>query len=82
MCDVVHEPNTSRAKDAAVRNVDDVATEILRRVEALRLAVAGVPATFLEGVILELALTRLIADRTVERVIDEEHLEHALARLE
>jgi len=37
---------------------------------------------FLKRVVLELAFARLIADRAIERVIDEQHLEHALSRLE
>src|SRR5688500_1555420 len=80
--EVVHEPHTTRAEDAAVGDVNHVAAEILRRVEALRLTIARVLAPFLVGVILELALAGLVANRTVERVIDEQHLEHALSRLE
>ena len=33
------------------------------------------------GLILQIALAALVADRTVERVIDQQELEHALARL-
>ena len=64
-------------------DVDHVAAEILGRIEALGLAVAPFAARpFLVGVVLQLALAGLIADRAVERVVDEQHLEHALARVE
>src|SRR5258705_13857921 len=78
--DVFHEPDTARAEDAAVGHVNHVTAKILRRIEALRLPVAGIFPAFLEGVVLELALTGLIADRAVERMVDQQHLEHALAR--
>jgi hypothetical protein len=79
--DVVHEAHAPGAQDAAVRDVDHVSAEVLDRVEALGFLVAGVLAALGEGVILQLALPRLIADRAVERVIDEQELEHALACL-
>jgi hypothetical protein len=82
VCEVVHESHTSRAQDAAVGDVDDVAAEILSRIEALGLSIPRVLAAFLVGVVLELTFTGLIADRTVEWVIDQEHLEHALACFE
>src|SRR4030095_13536425 len=78
--DIVHEPDAARAEDAAVGDVDDVAAEVLHRVEPLRLFIPRVLASFLERVILQLALTGLITDRAIERVVDEQHLEHALAR--
>ena len=80
--DVVHEPHAARAENAAVRRVHHVAAEILDRIESLGIAIATLGAPFLVGVVLQLALARLIADRAVERMIDEQHLEHALARLE
>jgi hypothetical protein len=75
---VLHESDAARAQDAAVRDVQHVGPEILDRVEALRV-VGAVPrggAAFLEREILQLALARLVADRTVERMIDEQQLEH------
>ena len=63
-------------------DVHHVAAEILDRIEALRVAIATLGAPFLIRVVLQLALAGLIADRAVERVVDEQHLEHALARLE
>ncbi len=79
---VIHEAYTPRTEYAAVRNVEHVSTEILDGVESLRISIARVGATLLESVILELALTRLIADGTVERMIDEQKLEHSLPGLE
>src|SRR5437763_1558834 len=80
--DVDHEPYAARAEDAAIRDVHDVAAEVLDGIEALGLAIPTLTASFLERVILQLALTRLIADRTIERVVDEQHLEHAFTRFE
>jgi len=37
--DVVHEADTARAKNAAVRNVENVTAEIFDRVESLRIAI-------------------------------------------
>ena len=62
--------------------VHDVAAEILDRIEALGIAVATFAAAFLIRVVLQLALAGLIADRAIERMVDEQHLEHALARFE
>src|SRR5205085_11221770 len=72
--DIVHKADTARAENAAVRNVDHVAAEILGRIEALGLAVARIGATLLVRIVLQLALARLVANRTIERMVDEEHL--------
>ena len=79
---VLHEADAAGAEDAAVGHVEDVGTEVLDRVVALGvLGVAGAGPAFLEHVVLQLALAGLVADRAVERVVDEQQLEHALARL-
>src|ERR1019366_9475984 len=80
--DVVHETDAARAEDAAVRHVHHVAAEIFHGIEPLGLAVARVGASFLERVVLQLALARLVADRAIERMVDEQHLEDSLAGLE
>ncbi len=75
---VLHEADAARAQDAAIRDVQHVGSEVLDGVEALGV-VGTVPrggAAFLEREILQLALARLVADRTVEWVIDEQQLEH------
>ena len=77
-----HEADAARAQDAAVRHIEHVTAEVFDRIEALRLPVAGVCASFSEGVVLKFALTRLIADRAVEWMIDQQELEHTLPRLE
>ena len=80
--DIVHKADTARAENAAVRNVDHVAAEILGRIEAFGLAVARIGATFLVRIVLQLALARLVANWTIERMVDEEHLEHSFAGVE
>jgi hypothetical protein len=82
LCHVFHEPHTSGAEDATIGHVEHVATEVLHRTVPLGIfGVAGAGPPFLEHVVLKLALAGLIADRAVERVIDEEQLENSLARL-
>src|SRR6185312_14291126 len=55
---------------------------IFHRVEPLGVAQARLRGSFLVREVLQLALARLVADRAVERMIYEQHLEHALARFE
>src|SRR5437879_1162267 len=79
---VLHEADAPRAQDAAVRHVEDIGPEVLDWIEALGvLDVARAGAAFLKDEVLELALARLVADRTVEGVVDEQQLEHAHAAL-
>ncbi len=79
---VFHESDTARTQDAPVGNVNDVSAKVLSRIEALGFAIARIFAAFLVGVILKLTFTRLIADGTIQRMIDEQHLEHSLAGVE
>ena len=80
--DVLREADAARAENAAVGHVQHVGPEVLDRVEPLgELAVARAGPAFLEHEVLQLALAGLIADRAVERMIDEQELEHALARV-
>src|SRR5690606_24625035 len=60
--------------------VEDVAAEVVTPEDALRLLVTPVRAPLLMDVVLELALTRLIADRAVERMVEEVELEDAVPR--
>src|SRR5919198_5347333 len=80
--DIVHESDAARAQYAPIGDVDDVAAEVLDRIEALWLAIASLRPTFLKRIVLQLAFAGLIADRTIERMVDEQHLEDALPRLE
>ena len=79
---VLHEAHAPRAQDAAVGDVEHVGPEVLHRVEALRelRAVPRAATPLLEGEVLQLALARLVADRAIERVVDEEQLQHSHAR--
>ena len=80
--DVLHEADAPGAEDAAIGDVEDVLAEVLDRIVALGiLLIARAGATLLEHVVLELALAGLVADGAVERVVDEQQLEHAFAGL-
>jgi hypothetical protein len=69
---VLHEADAASAEDAAIGHVQDVRTEIFDRAVPLGiLRVAGAGAPLLENVVLELALARLIADRAIERMVDQ-----------
>src|SRR5690606_34018948 len=77
---VIHKSHASGAKDAAVGHVHDVAAKVLSRIKALWLSKAGFGAAFLVRVVLKLALARLVANGTIERMVDEQHFEHTFAR--
>src|SRR5207237_9511958 len=66
----------------AVRDVQHVWAEVFDRIEALGKigAVAGRRAALLEREVLQLALAGLIANWTIERMVDEQELEDAGAR--
>ena len=83
LCDVLHEPDATRAQNTPIGDVEDVAAEVFHRVETL--GVWGVPRVrlpLLEDVVLQLTLPRLVADRTVERVIDQQELQDGLPCIE
>src|SRR5690606_7204247 len=79
--DLAHEPDATGAHDAPVAVVEDVAAEVVPAEDPLRLDRPSVLPPLGGHVVLELALARLVADRAVERVIDQVELEDALARL-
>ena len=73
--------DAARALDAAGhRGLDDRA-HILVVDRPLVLLVAGEAAAIGHRLVLEVAFAALVADRAVERVVDEEELHHPLARL-
>jgi hypothetical protein len=75
--DLVAEPDAAAALDAPLLIEHHVRAEVDRLVEGqLRLDVPALAGAVLDRVILELALPRLVADRAVERVVDEEELHH------
>ena len=79
--DLGHEAHTARAVDAAIHVGADQGPEIFVLDRALIvLEAAGVEAIS-HGLILQIALPALVADRAVERMIDEQEFEHALAGL-
>src|SRR6185369_15885791 len=79
---VVHEPHATGAEDAPVGDVEHIGAEFFDRIVALGVfAVPGPGPAFLEDVVLQLALAGLIADGTVEWMVDQQELENSLARL-
>jgi hypothetical protein len=79
---VVHEAHASGTQNAAVWNVEYITAKILNWVEAFRvLSVSRACLPFFENVVLQLAFSGLIADRAVERMVDEQEFEDAAPRL-
>ena len=80
--DLLAEANAARAQDAALIVKHDAGAEHgALRLYVLLLDVAGVAAAIAGGLLLELAFARLVADRAVERVVDQQELHHSLAAL-
>jgi hypothetical protein len=78
--DLVAEADTARAEDAALGVEDDVGPEDLRlRLVLLPMEEAARLSRVAEVVVLEDALTRLVADGTVDGVVEEDELEDRLA---
>ena len=75
--DMLHEPDATRAQNAAIGDVKYVRPEILHRTEPLGvLGIPGVGSAFLEHVVLQLAFPGLVANGTIERMMDEQELQH------
>jgi hypothetical protein len=73
------EAHATPAEDAALLVEHDGRAEVhVLRQRATGLLGARLADAVLEGVVLELALARLVADRAVEGVVDEQQLHHAL----
>ena len=78
--DLAGEAYATRAEDAAFVIERDARPEAgLLRLRVLLVDVARITAAVFGGELLELALAGLVADRAVERVVEEEHLRHAFA---
>ena len=76
-----HEADAARAMDAAGHVGADQRPEIFVLDGALIVGeAAGVEAVG-HGLVLQIAFAALVADRAVERMIDQQEFEHALARL-
>ena len=76
------EPHAARAVNAARHVGRDQRTEILVDDDSLLFLIARGTAAIADRQILQLALAALIADRTIERMIDQQKLHHALLRLD
>jgi hypothetical protein len=80
--DLLAEADAAGAEDAALVVEHDARPELgALRLDVLLLDEARVAAAVAGGLLLQLALAGLVADRTVERVVDEEEFHHALARV-
>ena len=79
--DLGHEAHAARALDAAVHRGLDQRTDIFVFDGALVLGEPGRVGAIAHRLILQIAFAALVADRAVERMVDEQELHHALARL-
>ena len=80
--DLVAEPGAALAQDAALPVQVDQRRERERlAVGSLRLAVARLAGAERQRLILQRALPSPVADRAVERMVDQEELEHRLLRV-
>ena len=78
---VAHEAHTARAQDAAIGDVENVTAKVFGWSEALGFAQSRFGASFRESVVLQFTLSRLIADRAIQRMIDQQKLQYPLACL-
>ncbi len=79
--DFLRKADAARAVDAAGHDGFNQRPQFFIRHSALVFGKAGTVETIGHGLILQITLPALIADRAVERVIDQEHFHHALAGL-
>ena len=80
--DLLAEAHATRAVDAAAHLLGgNQRAEVLVKDDALGLVVARGRAAVADRQILQLALAALVADRAVERVIDQQEFHHRLLRL-
>ena len=80
--DVARETDAARAENAAFRVEHDARSEVngLRLVN-FRLDEAARALAVVHGIFLQLAFAGLVANRAVERMVDEQRFEHAFAHL-
>ena len=78
--DFLHEPDAARAHDTAFVVEHDAFAEIhTLRLFHLLFDEAGLSLAEFDRKFLQAAFARLVANRTVERVVDEQKFHHALA---
>ena len=75
-----HEADAARAVDAAVHEGLDQRADVLLFDGALVLDVARAAEAVGHRLVLQIALAALVADRAVERMVDEQEFHHAFAR--
>ena len=79
--DLLHEAHAAGAVDAAGHEGLDHRAHIFLGDRALVLVVAVVAAAIGHRLVLQVAFAALVADRAIERVVDQQELHHPLARL-
>ncbi len=79
--DLGREAHAARAMDAAVHDRLDQHADVLVFDRALVLVIARVVDAIGHRLVLQVALAALIADRAVERMVDQQEFHHAFARL-
>ena len=79
--DIGQEADAARAVDAARHAGLDQRAEILVAHRALVLVIAAAVEAIGHRLVLQIALAALVADRAIERMVDQQELHHALARL-
>jgi hypothetical protein len=75
------EADAARAVDAAGHDRLDDGAHIFLGHRPLVLGEAVVAAAIGHGLVLQVAFAALVADRAIERVVDEQELHHPFARL-
>ena len=74
--DIFHEADATGAEDAPVGHIQHVGAEVLDGIVPLGIVVVPPGGTaFLEGVVLQFTLTRLVTDRAVERVVGQQEFQ-------
>src|SRR5581483_6073296 len=79
--ELLAEAHAARAVDAARHERRDERADILIRHHALRLVVARIVLAVAERLILQRAFAALVADRAVERMVEQQKLHHGFLRL-
>ena len=78
---LAHEANAPRTDDAPVREIEDVVRDAIPPLHQLLLVQAASELLRFEGVVLQHALSRRVADRAVQGMVDEKELDHGFARV-